>query len=778
MKPAPIPADESARQDALDGFKILDTPPDPALDQLVQMAQAICEVPIALISLVDRDRQWFKARQGLEATQTGRGVSFCGHAILQDEIFEIEDARQHPDFCDNPLVTGDPRVCFYAGAPLLTPGPSGSVRHRIGTICVVDHVPRKLTPLQRQALECLAKQVVSYLELKQYKESVQTVHSQLEEAQRISKIGSWQYNLVTEQQSWSSEHYRIFEIAEPQPKQELYRLYRSRIHPEDLPELDRLIQRAIHEGQDFIYDHRVWLDEGKRIKYVQGIGKVIRDSSGKPAILNGTCRDKTEDVQNESRYRLLIETMNEGVVIQDTSGKIIDYNPAALRILGLSADQLLGRTSMDPKWRAHKEDGSDFPGNEHPAMVALATGKPVSDVTMGLRLPDDAHRWILINAVPQEGPRGRTVTTTFADITALVEAREEIRFMLDALGIGIWKFNPGTQELYWDPSMYRLYECQPHEFNGHYEAWQSLLTPEARTRTLEEVAAALSGKHEFNTTFEIRTPAGKKKHIAARAKVVIDEKGVPALMYGINWDRSKEVEMETFVQQERAKALHAAKLASLGEMAAGIAHEINNPLAIIAGNIHLLPSIREHSEKFLARLEALDKATNRIAKIVGGLRKFSRSSTETERKTVSVSDVIAEALVLTESKAKRHSVEVEAQIQTQRQLLCDPVEMEQVLVNLINNGIDAASQSDEKWVLVRVLEENGDLVLQVQDSGKGISSEVEQKLFQPFFTTKAVGEGTGLGLSISKGILEQHGASIALNRRMPCTCFEIRFSHA
>ena len=161
MTPATLPRNESERLVALQRYEILDTGPDQKFDDLTLLASHICHTPIALISLVDAERQWFKSRVGLTTSQTPRSISFCGHAILEDDVMVVPDAAADARFANNPLVTGEPNVRFYAGAPLVTPD-----GHALGTLCVLDRVPRELTPAQLDALRALARQVVAQLELR------------------------------------------------------------------------------------------------------------------------------------------------------------------------------------------------------------------------------------------------------------------------------------------------------------------------------------------------------------------------------------------------------------------------------------------------------------------------------------------------------------------------------------------------------------------------------------------------------------------------------------
>jgi two-component system, cell cycle sensor histidine kinase and response regulator CckA len=158
---APTPKNETKRLKVLWQYELLDTVPEEVFDELTELAARICEAPIALISLVDEKRQWFKSKVGITINETSRDISFCAYAINQPDLFIVPDATQDPRFAQNLLVTAEPRIRFYAGAPLVTPD-----GHALGTLCVIDKVPRELRSDQQQALRILARHVVSQLELR------------------------------------------------------------------------------------------------------------------------------------------------------------------------------------------------------------------------------------------------------------------------------------------------------------------------------------------------------------------------------------------------------------------------------------------------------------------------------------------------------------------------------------------------------------------------------------------------------------------------------------
>ncbi|MBT8248915.1 MAG: sensor domain-containing diguanylate cyclase [Acidimicrobiia bacterium] len=182
---ADLPANEAQRLATLVEYNILDTVPEAAYDDITALVSEICDVPIAAVSLIDDDRQWFKSRVGFDVDETPRDLAFCAHAILGDEVLVVSDARNDERFADNPLVRGDLKIRFYAGAPLVTE--QGDV---LGTLCVIDHVERKLTDQQTRALRVLARQVMAQLELRRLIKEQAETSRRLEDANDRLRVAS------------------------------------------------------------------------------------------------------------------------------------------------------------------------------------------------------------------------------------------------------------------------------------------------------------------------------------------------------------------------------------------------------------------------------------------------------------------------------------------------------------------------------------------------------------------------------------------------------------
>lgn len=207
----------------------------------------------------------------------------------------------------------------------------------------------------------------------------------------------------------------------------------------------------------------------------------------------------------------------------------------------------------------------------------------------------------------------------------------------------------------------------------------------------------------------------------------------------------------------------------------GIAHEINNLLAIISGNLELIKENQIEGADLVYLHGRIEAAAHRISRIVKGLKKISRSSDSLIYSHRVFSNIVSEAVHLANGMMEKELITLKFDLSTDAEIECDEVEIEQVVLNLIGNAIDAIKNLTDKWIKIEVFTETGSNVLRITDSGPGIPEAIRIKLFDPFFTTKEIDCGTGLEVSISKGILDEHGATIRVDTSSANTCFEIRF---
>ena len=784
MMTAPIPHEERARLAVLHDIGPLLPGSSETCERVVALAARVLDVPIALVSLVDEDRQFFMARVGLTVCETGRDVAFCSHAITgTGELLVVPDALLDERFADNPLVTGDPMIRFYAGQPLCVRG------RLLGTLCIIDRHPRNLTTHERQTLADL--------------------------------------------------------------------------------------------------------------------GAIVEDALARTEVDAAVLALE----RSESRKDQILATMHDGLVVQDSTGAIVSWNEAAERALGLNGDELSGRTSMDPRWAVIRSDGSAWPGDTHPSIEALRTGKRVENAVMGVHRPNIGLGWLRVNSTPVLEPDGSasSVITSFADITELTETDIQLRAVerlqrvtLDLLEHGVIvtlatgeieimnaaaerilgftsaqlteKWRSGTwmtfsadgtlleperrpmvrtfrdrehviaETVGWDRQDGRRVllslssspiPSDPNRFmvtfvdvtSRHRDRklleltfanapigmalldhrgrfihvneslctildrdrdpllalrFQDVTHPEDQDNDMRQVMSLLDGTIEsYETDKRYLRPDGSTVH----AHLAVATLRSPTLRHP--FFLAQVTNIESRLETERAKddALAAERAAVVAlveldqiktDLVSTVSHELRTPLTSMIAYLELLQedepppvsqqrSMLEVVDRNAHRLLALIENLLTLAKVEVDQQQASRTRTETAA-------LIAIALSTVSLLASDAGVTIHTKLDpTARPIMANAGQLERVLLNLLTNAIKFTPAGGT--ITITTVQAEGTLQLEVQDDGIGIPADELPHLFTRFFrssttTAKAI-PGTGLGLTIAENIVRNHGGTISVHRVEP-----------
>lgn len=337
------------------------------------------------------------------------------------------------------------------------------------------------------------------------------------------------------------------------------------------------------------------------------------------------------------------------------------------------------------------------------------------------------------------------------------------RLVIEKVGIGTWNLDLVNNELSWDEQMYSLYEIDPNNFSGDYEAWQGSLHPDDFEQCVKAVDDAVNGIKNFDIEFRILTGTNTIKYIHAKAEVLRDSKGLPLAMLGVNWEITDRILHEQESSKQQQISIHKSKLASIGEIAAGVGHEINNPLTVIMGNVeNMLPlAAKNPSDKTLIQgLERILLSAERIENIVKGLRMYARSDERID--TFCLAETAVESTLLLQDiyAAEGVKLSLSTNFDSDYYVSGNKGKVQQVIMNLLSNAKDAIESAEAPFIFMDIYQDAISVTLSIQDNGIGISESHQSSIFESFFTTKEQGKGTGIGLSISESIIVEHDGEL------------------
>jgi two-component system NtrC family sensor kinase len=698
--------DEEQRLRALYRYGLLDGPPEPEFENVVQLTAELCQAPIALMALVDREQLWIKAQVGGTPTlRLERASSFCTHVIKQEGLFSIEDLKQDARFRDNPHVTGEPFVRFYAGVPL-----HSEDGFRIGTLCVFDQAPRGLSPFQQRALEHLARQIEARLHLRLQFQQVQERNAELEEA-------------------------------------------RTRLHA-----LNQSLQTEIHERR----------------------------------------RIERELRAQRELFKSVLAHIPYSIFWKDRAGVFQGCNEAFARMAGRAApENVIGGTDHDlgflpEQIEAYRRDD----------LQVLDSGQPKLGIEEPIRGSDGVDRWLLTSKVPLKDPEGQlwAVLGIFADITErkhqeaalqqalrqveqyatrleaqVYDARERIRrlmetsldavFVLDEQGL-VLEVNPVARQLVSTPGTLLL-----------GTAFDSL-APEAEQPQLRTALEELLHRGTLRLEDQgLRSASGKRVSLQIVGSLQTAGDSRRLLLVAHDLTERRRLENQS-IQNDR--------LMAMGVLAAGIAHEINNPSAYVIANLDYLRLQWAELEKYLATQPPLPAAMakalapireliadcidgcSRIQDIVRGMRHLSHQGGDDTVAQLDIHATLDSVLHIAQGELKQTARLEKDYAEDLPHVLGSEGRLGQVFLNLVINAVHAMQPGPPSVHLLRVRtrREGEQVRISISDTGHGIPPEVLPRIFDPFFTTKPAGVGPGLGLSISHAIVQKMGGELQVESRV------------
>lgn len=716
------PENEEERLAALVELELLDTAPEPEFDEIVALAARIADAPIALVSLVDREREWFKAKVGLDDVELPREVAFCAHAILNDELFVVTDARVDPRFCDNPLVTGDPHIRFYAGTVLRT-----DAGHPLGTLCVIDRRPREASDELRGALRALGHAASSMIELRRRRmRELELVAQRSQISQDLKRRKAMLRQIADVQRG----------ILVGEPSGEV---------------LERLLD-ALLKASESEYGF---------------IGEVMRDEKG-PYLKTHAITDIAWD---EASRRLHDEKAAGGLIFRNLDTLFGE-------VIRSGAPVIANEPANDPR------RGGLPPG--HPALTAFlgvpcfADGE-LSGVFGVANRPGGYDEGVIAEIeVLQSTFAGIISHLRLERMRREAEGERRrsdarLRDIIDLASDAIVCFDGRGVISVWNPEAERIFGGGADEAIGR-DVVELVLPAEERAAHSAAFARALDGSDGrlLHRPFEVEGVRRDGRRVPLEISLSRMSSEREQILSAFIRDATPRKESERALRERsdelaEVNAVLAGALRVKDEFLATVSHELRTPLQAVIGLSGALVS--GHYGELRATqseiLRIIGKSGELLLQLINDLLDLSKIGAEQlalSAESVDVGRIVEECVDQFRGAAEQKSLRLSFSVDPTLPIVrLDPLRFKQILLNLMSNAVKFTSVGGVE-VEVRYEPSAGRMSVAVRDTGIGIPEDQRERIFEPF--TQLDGglrrhhAGTGLGLALTRRLVDLFGGEI------------------
>jgi PAS domain S-box-containing protein len=604
-------------------------------------------------------------------------------------------------------------------------------------------------------------------------------NARLEEAQRVAHIGHYEFKPAENRVTWSAELCRIYGLRPVKSPIDLAVVFEM-VHPEDREYAARVVEETLRGGTLLKAEHRIVRPDGE-VRFLQVLGTVKRDASGHAYELFGTGQDITDRKLAEQALRRNQFYLSEGE-------RLAHMGSWASRDLGIHWSDDLSIYWSDEVYKIFGLDPKNGTPNLQQYLAAIHPQDRASmaetikmmherrcgcDVTKRIIRPDGELRYVRCVGVPVfddgvfQGFHGTTMDVTAQELLTQ-ELRREQAYLAEAQSlahIGSWACNLATREIFHSSDENaRLYGFDPSKGPFPFDLFYGTILPEDERAIRTKLENAIRAEADYDVDFRIRRADGEIRFLRGIGHHNPSQE--VGEYFGITVDiteRKRAEEERERLRQLEADLAHINRINMMGELAAALAHEIKQPIAASITSANACLRWLGHNPPDLERARAaaarIDREGNRAADIINSLRAFYKAGTSGERQLVNVNNTIAEMRVLLQTEAARHTVTIQTELEPDiPNVLADRVQLQQILMNLMLNGIEAMKDSGGALTITSKINSEDQVTVSIGDTGVGLPAESAELIFNPFHTTKP--QGTGMGLTITRSIVESYGGKV------------------